>query len=89
MRTRSRDKRGRRIDVRKPAILVNCDGIEVEVMLLDISSNGFRVEVDDQLHVGERVSLRVDGELVSAEIRWVLGKEAGGTFLTPVDFTSL
>ena len=88
MRTR-RAKRGRRVDVRKPAILINSDGIEIESLILDISSQGFRLELDDEVRVGELVSLRVDGQLVSAEIRWVLGKEAGGTFLTPVDFSTL
>lgn len=82
-------KRERRIDVRKPAILVNSDGMEIMAIVLDISSHGFRVEVDDQLRVGELVSLHVDGGLVNAEIRWVLGKEAGGSFITPVDSSTL
>ena len=88
-RNRGMASRETRVDVRKPAILVNSDGMEIIAIVLDISSHGFRVEVDDQLRVGELVSLHVDGELVSAEIRWVLGKEAGGTFITPVDASTL
>lgn len=88
-RRRAMANRERRIDVRKPAILVNSDGMEIMAIVLDISSHGFRVEVDDQLRVGELVSLHVDGELVNAEIRWVLGKEAGGSFITPVDSSTL
>lgn len=88
-RHRGTASRETRIDVRKPALLVNSDGMESDVLVLDISSHGFRIELDDQLRVGELVSLRVDDELVSAEIRWVLGREAGGTFITPVDSSTL
>ena len=69
--------------VRRPAIVVNSDGMEIDAMILDVSSNGFRLQVGDQLRIGEFVSLRIDGELVGAQIRWVLGDEAGGTFLAP------
>jgi hypothetical protein len=63
--------------------------MEIDALILDISSNGFRLEVDDELRIGEFVSLRVDDELVQAQIRWVLGKEAGGTFLSAVDLGTL
>jgi hypothetical protein len=70
-------------------VVVNSDDMEIGVVILDISSHGFRIELDDQLRIGELVSLRVEDELLSAEIRWVLGKEAGGTFLAPIDFSTL
>ena len=89
VRTPGEAKREPRIDVRKPAIVVNSDGAEIDALILDISSHGFRLEVDDQLRVGELVNLRVDDELIGAQIRWVLGKEAGGTFVSPVDFSTL
>lgn len=85
VRTPGESKREPRVDVRKAAVIINCDGMEIDAFVLDISSNGFRIEVGDQLRIGEFVTLRVDHELVSAQIRWVLGKEAGGTFLAPVD----
>jgi hypothetical protein len=89
IRTPGISKREPRTDVRKPAVVVNSDGMEIDALILDISSNGFRLEVDDELRIGEFVSLRVDDELVQAQIRWVLGKEAGGTFLSAVDLSTL
>jgi len=88
-RDRAMASREKRVDVRKPALLINSDGMEIDVLVLDVSSHGFRIELDDQLRVGELVSLKVDDELVGAEIRWVLGKEAGGTFISSVDSSSL
>ena len=58
-------------------------------MVLDVSGNGFRLLVLEKLYIGELVSLRVDDALVPAQIRWVLGDEAGGTFLAPVDTSAL
>jgi len=89
IRTPGISKREPRTDVRKPAVVVNSDGMEIDALILDVSSNGFRLEVDDELRIGEFVSLRVDDELVQAQIRWVLGKEAGGTFLSAVDLGTL
>jgi hypothetical protein len=89
IRTPGISKREPRTDVRKPAVVVNSDGMEIDALILDISSNGFRLAVDDELRIGEFVSLRVDDELVQAQIRWVLGKEAGGTFLSAVDLGTL
>jgi hypothetical protein len=89
IRTPGISKREPRTDVRKPAVVVNSDGMEIDALILDISSNGFRLAVDDELRIGEFVSLRVDDELVQAQIRWVLGKEAGGTFLSAVDLSTL
>ena len=88
-RNRAMASREKRVDVRKPALLINSDGMEIDVLVLDVSSHGFRIELDDQLRVGELVSLKADDELVGAEIRWVLGKEAGGTFISPIDSSSL
>ena len=82
-------KRAPRVDVRKPALLINSDGIEVDATVLDISGNGFRLQVFEKLYVGERVSLRVDDEFVPARIKWVLGDETGGIFLEPVNIRTL
>jgi len=89
VRTPGESKREPRVDVRKPAIVINSDGVESVVTILDISSNGFRIELDDQLNIGEFVALRVEGERMEAQIRWVLGKEAGGTFLARVDSSTM
>ena len=75
-----------RIDLRRSAALINSDGVQVAVVILDVSRSGFRVEVLDDLRVGERVTLLAEhGERIPAEIRWALGKEAGGMFLASVD----
>ena len=89
MRSPKASKRAPRVDVRKAATLINSDGLEVDATVLDISGSGFRLQVLEKLYVGEFVSLRVDDELVPARIKWVLGDEAGGTFLEPVDSRNL
>ena len=82
--------RAPRVDLRRFAALINSDGIEAPVVILDVSRGGFRVEVGEDLRVGERVTLRVErGDRFPAEIRWTLGREAGGVFLAPVDQTAL
>lgn len=89
VRTPGMSKREPRVDIRKPVIVVNSNGAEIEAVILDISSNGFRLEIGDHLTIGEFVALKVDGERAQAQIRWVLGNEAGGTFLEAVDFSTL
>lgn len=76
-------KRGStRIDVRYDAVLVTSDGDEVGVVVIDLSANGFRIKIEDEVRVGEQVILRThrDGD-VPAEIVWAPGSEAGGRFL--------
>ena len=78
-------KRAPRVDLRRPAVMVDSDGGEHDVTILDVSSGGFRLEVTETPRIGEFVSLRVErGETFPAQIRWALGKEAGGVFLTAV-----
>ena len=38
-------KRAPRVDLRRTATLVNSDGLEMKVVVLDISASGFRLEV--------------------------------------------
>ena len=83
------NKRSPRIDIRRPAVLVDSSGTEHAVTMLDISSGGFRLEISETLKIGEFVTVRADrGAEFSAQIRWALGDEAGGVFLTPVDYTN-
>lgn len=80
-------KRAPRVDLRRPAVLINSDGAEADVIILDISSSGFRLEVAEVPRIGEYVKLRVErGEDFEAQIRWALGSEAGGRFLQAIDF---
>ena len=74
-------ERPRRIPVSMDGILVASDGIESKVRVTDLSSGGFRLELTDELMVGEEVVLRLGRERVRGQIRWVRGKEAGGVFL--------
>ena len=78
--------RSKRIDVHYDAVLVTSDDHEVAVTVKDLSREGFRIELKDQVLVGERVRLRVgrNGD-VPAEIKWALGCEAGGVFLDRED----
>jgi hypothetical protein len=89
VRTPGVTKRAPRIDIRKPAIVINSDGIESQVTILDVSGSGFRLHVLEDLRIGEFVTLRVDQTDVPAQIRWVLGDEAGGAFLEAVDTSAL
>ena len=75
-----------RVDVRRPAVLVDSEGHEASVTILDVSRGGFRLEVSEAPLVGELVRLRVErGEEFPAQIRWALGNQAGGVFLDPVN----
>ena len=83
---RGHRKRAPRIDLRRRAVLVDSDGGQCEVTILDVSSGGFRLEAPAPPRVGERVTLRVEhGAEFPAQIRWALGNEAGGIFLAAVD----
>ncbi len=76
-----------RIDLRRPAVLIDSDGIESTATILDVSSAGLRLYVSESLRLGELVTLRAEhGEACPLEIRWTLGNEAGAVFLTPVDY---
>ena len=87
-RPRGLNKRAPRIDLRRPAVLINSDGVEAGVVVLDVSSGGFRLMVSEMLRIGEFATLRVEqGEEFPVQIRWALGDEAGGIFLTAVDYT--
>lgn len=74
--------RDKRISVNLAGNLTTEDGVMVSVRVLDLSASGFRLMADDELIVGERVSLRIGREPgLPATIKWVVGREAGGRFL--------
>lgn len=81
------NKRAPRIDLRRPAVLINSEGAQSNVTVLDVSSGGFRLQVSETPRIGEHVTLRDGHNEFPAQIRWALGEEAGGVFLTPVDWT--
>lgn len=78
------ERRTPRIDLRRLAWLTNSEGGKSEVTILDVSAGGFRMQFSDPVTVGEVVLVTFDREeLVEAEIRWVLGDEAGASFVKP------
>ena len=81
------NKRAPRVSLSRPAVIIHEDGFQSAATVLDVSSGGFRLEVTDTPRIGEFVTLRIDrGEKIEAQIRWALGNEAGGVFLTPADY---
>jgi hypothetical protein len=75
-----------RADLRRSATLINSDGVEIDVVILDVSRGGFRLEVSENLRIGEQVTLLAEhDDRFPAEVRWALGKEAGGVFLVEVN----
>ena len=83
-------KRAPRVDLQRSAVLVDSDGVHRDVTVLDVSSGGFKLMVSELPKIGDLVRLRVDGSAeLQAQIRWAVGDQAGGVFLTPVDYSSL
>lgn len=84
---RSANTRSPRIRTQIAATLIDSDGGELSVRVLDLSSGGFRLDAGEELVEGEFVRLRVDRyDDYKAQIIWVLGNEAGGRFLEPAPF---
>lgn len=79
------EQRTPRVRTSIAAVLIDSDGGELPVEVVDLSSGGFRLRAGEVLVAGERVRLRVEryGDF-PAVIRWVRGGEAGGEFLQPV-----
>lgn len=74
-----------RVAVRYDAVLIEADGCELQVVITDVSRDGFRLESHAELEVGAEVRIRVGKrEPVRALIRWTRGLEAGGVFVDPV-----
>ena len=77
-------KRDPRIAVRCEAVLVEGDGCTLDVVITDVSRDGFRLESKSELEVGAEIILLVTKLApVKGLIRWTCGREAGGVFLEP------
>lgn len=78
-------KRSPRVRTSLAAVLVDSDGGELPVEIIDLSGGGFRLRAGETLVAGEEVRLRVPryGDF-RAQIQWVESNEAGGRFLEPV-----
>jgi hypothetical protein len=70
-----------RIDVHEEAQLIDERGETHDVVLADISRDGFRIMCHRPIGPGQAtLILERHGEM-SVEVRWSRGKEAGGVFL--------
>ena len=78
------ERRPPRIQTSIAAVLVDENGGELAVEVLDLSGGGFRVRASWTLTEGAKIRLRVRHHDFPAEIIWVDGHEAGGRFLEPV-----
>ncbi|GAA4003600.1 PilZ domain-containing protein [Sphingomonas humi] len=80
--------RANRIAVNLPAVMIAADGHETSVIIRDLSSAGFRLEHQDDLFVGDLITLVIaKGERVAATVQWSLGNEAGGRFASPSELS--
>jgi hypothetical protein len=74
-----------RFGIHHRSTLVRADGSESAVTITNVSQTGFRLHMSATPQIGERVVLRSEGGDVPAQIRWAVGKDAGGVFLRPLD----
>ena len=85
MREPGHIKRAPRVDTNINASVTDSDGSSLDVVVLDISREGCRLEADGTLKIGEKIELNVPRYgTFPAQIRWAMGKEAGAVFLEPV-----
>jgi hypothetical protein len=85
MREPGQIKRAPRVDTRFSTRLMDSDGNTIDVVIIDISREGCRLETNATLRIGEKVQIEVPKHgSFPAQIRWALGKEAGAVFLEPV-----
>jgi hypothetical protein len=83
--SRNHSSRPPRVSTEIPAVLIDTDGVEFPVIVVDLSSAGFRLRTKERLVAGEPVRLSVRaGDHYPAEIQWASASEAGGRFLEPV-----
>ena len=88
MREPGHIKRAPRVDTHIDAALTDSDGSRMEVIVLDISREGCRLETDGTLKIGEKIELHVPRYgTYPAQVRWAVGNEAGAVFLEPVILT--
>jgi hypothetical protein len=75
-----------RIDVRYHAVVTETDGCELDVEILDVSRDGFRLTSTGKFDAGQEVWLAVSNSGLAplrGLIKWTCGDEAGGVFLDP------
>jgi endonuclease YncB( thermonuclease family) len=77
--------RQRRVALNCAGVVTESDGCTIDVTIVDISKDGFRLRSVEELELGSTVSLQMqETRPVRCEIRWACGHEAGGIFLDPI-----
>ena len=77
--------RGARVTLNCDAVLTEPDGCTLDVVIVDVSQNGFRLQSVAELEIGSEVLLQVDRlPVVRGQIRWACGHLAGGIFLDAI-----
>ena len=78
-------RRERRAVLNRAATLTESDGFTVDVTVVDVTKDDFRLRSVTELELGSKVLLQMDNvSPVRCEIRWSCGHEAGGIFLDPI-----
>ena len=76
--------RAARVEVQYDARL-RFDGTSVDAMILNVSSQGFRLCAAEELAPGMEVTIECEKlDPVRGEIRWSCGQESGGVFLEAI-----
>ena len=82
--------RAPRVLVDQKAVLVTSDGTELDVVVTNLSAQGFRMKAEETLYegesilIGEAVIVRVQRQSdLRAKIVWTSGCDLGGVFLDP------
>ena len=66
-------------------VSVHCEAGEIGAQIVNLSSDGFRLQTANPLEVGWEVTLQAAKQFpVKALICWASGHEAGGVFAEPV-----
>jgi hypothetical protein len=66
-------------------VLVHCEAGDIDAQIVNLSSDGFRLQTSGPLQVGWEVTLEAARQFpVKALICWACGSEAGGVFADPV-----
>lgn len=74
-----------RVTLNCDAVLIEPDGCTVDVVIVDVTRNGFRLQSLAELEIGSEVLLQMDRlPGVRGRIRWSCGHQSGGVFLDPV-----
>lgn len=78
-------RRERRVLLNRDAVVTEHDGFTVDVVVVDVSRDSFRLRSVTELELGSKVLLQMkNAGPVRCEIRWSCGHEAGGVFLDPI-----